>query len=67
MENSLPGCFLPYIELENGLVSIDGNYLGSLGIREERRENVQYSKINVVFYNNFLMFFLKVMSDENMY
>ena len=50
MENSLPGCFLPYIELENGLVSIDGNYLGSLGIREERRENVQYSKINVVFF-----------------
>ena len=53
MENSLPGCFLPYIELENGLVSIDGNYLGSLGIREERRENVQYSKINVVFLQQF--------------
>ena len=59
MENSLPGCFLPYIELENGLVSIDGNYLGSLGIREERRGNVQYSKINVVFLQQFFNVFFK--------
>ena len=59
MENSLPGCFLPYIELENGFVSIDGNYLGSLGIREERRGNVQYSKINGFLFTTIFNVFFK--------